>query len=203
MDPYATLQVIESADLEVIRAAYRALARRFHPDVGGDAMRMAEVNEAWSVLGDPLRRARFDREQRQARARKVAAEAVSRDAGETFRREPTPVMRRTPARERASAPTEPPTEPPARAPGWAPAPSVSSESRARGGGTILDFGRYVGWSISELGRHDPDYLLWLERMPAGRSLRAEIGRALGVHEAPVATATRPAARERPRRTWFR
>ncbi len=199
MDPYATLQVIESADPEVIRAAYRALARRFHPDVGGDATRMAEVNEAWGVLGDPLRRARYDREQRQARARKAAAEAAARDNAESFRREPTPVMRPTPAPERASAPPEPP----AQAPGWAPAPSVSSASMARGGGTILDFGRYVGWSISELGRHDPDYLQWLERTPAGRSLRAEIGRALGVHEAAVATATRPAVRERPRRTWFR
>jgi curved DNA-binding protein CbpA len=53
IDLYEVLQVDRGAEPEVIRAAYRALARRNHPDFGGDARRMATINEAWNVLGDP------------------------------------------------------------------------------------------------------------------------------------------------------
>jgi curved DNA-binding protein CbpA len=41
-------------------------------------------------------------------------------------------------------------------------------------GTVLDFGRYAGWSFGQLAIHDPDYLLWLERTPIGRPMHAEI-----------------------------
>lgn len=41
-------------------------------------------------------------------------------------------------------------------------------------GTILDFGRYKGWTLSQIARQDPDFLEWLERMPAGRQYRQEI-----------------------------
>jgi len=41
-------------------------------------------------------------------------------------------------------------------------------------GTVLDFGRYAGWSFGQLAVHDPDYLLWLERTPIGRPMGAEI-----------------------------
>jgi molecular chaperone DnaJ len=45
-----------------IRAAYRALARRHHPDARGGrpSPEMAGINEAWTVLSDPGRRARYD-----------------------------------------------------------------------------------------------------------------------------------------------
>jgi hypothetical protein len=60
---YEYLQVSPQADSGVIHAAYRALARRYHPDVNGgsDAARlMREINAAYHVLGDPQRRARYD-----------------------------------------------------------------------------------------------------------------------------------------------
>ena len=41
-------------------------------------------------------------------------------------------------------------------------------------GTVLDFGRYAGWSFGQLAVHDPDYLLWLERTPIGRPMGTEI-----------------------------
>ncbi len=41
-------------------------------------------------------------------------------------------------------------------------------------GTVLDFGRYKGWSLGQIATHDPDFLEWLERSPAGRQYRAEI-----------------------------
>lgn len=60
MDFYEILQVDRRADPEVIQAAYRALARRHHPDMGGDPVRMVAINEAWDVLGDPTRRRGYD-----------------------------------------------------------------------------------------------------------------------------------------------
>jgi hypothetical protein len=56
------LGVDRSADGPDLRRAYLDLARRHHPDVaGGDPSRMRAVNEAWATLGDPVRRARYDR----------------------------------------------------------------------------------------------------------------------------------------------
>jgi curved DNA-binding protein CbpA len=61
IDHYRTLQVDPGADVEVIQAAYRVLARRFHPDLAGDDAVMKRLNAAWEVLGDKTRRADYDR----------------------------------------------------------------------------------------------------------------------------------------------
>jgi curved DNA-binding protein CbpA len=60
-DHYRVLQVDPSADLEVIQAAYRVLARRFHPDHAGNDAAMKRLNAAWEVLQDPNRRSEYDR----------------------------------------------------------------------------------------------------------------------------------------------
>ena len=60
---YQVLQVDPSAEPEVIKAAYRRLADKYHPDrnKGADASaRMLEINEAYNVLGDDARRAAYD-----------------------------------------------------------------------------------------------------------------------------------------------
>lgn len=59
---YEVLGVSRSASAEQVRAAYRAAARDHHPDAGGDPSRMRAVNAAWQVLGDPGRRAAYDRQ---------------------------------------------------------------------------------------------------------------------------------------------
>jgi curved DNA-binding protein CbpA len=63
-DPYAVLGVAQDADETVVRAAWRALIRKYHPDTGGNASdapeRLAAVNEAYSMIGDPVRRAAYD-----------------------------------------------------------------------------------------------------------------------------------------------
>jgi curved DNA-binding protein CbpA len=59
-DFYEILQVHRRAEPEVIRAAYRILAHKYHPDHGGDAARMVDLNDAFDVLGDPVRRAAYD-----------------------------------------------------------------------------------------------------------------------------------------------
>ncbi len=45
-------------------------------------------------------------------------------------------------------------------------------------GTVLKFGRYMGWSIGEIARTDLEYLEWLDRMSIGRAYRDEIDRVL-------------------------
>ena len=62
-DPYKILGVSHDADRHTIQVAYRRLARRHHPDFGGDQELMAVVNEAWAVLGDTSRREAFDGKQ--------------------------------------------------------------------------------------------------------------------------------------------
>ena len=72
-DFYRKLQVDPGAEPEVIRAAYHALARKYHPDARGDARRVVEINEAWSVLGNPSRRAAYDLDRARPSAGPVAA----------------------------------------------------------------------------------------------------------------------------------
>ncbi len=64
-DAYKTLQVDSEADPEVIQAAYRRLAQKWHPDLaaGQEAEdRMVAINRAWEILGDAARRAAYDTE---------------------------------------------------------------------------------------------------------------------------------------------
>ena len=62
IDPYVVLGVPRTASRSEIARAYRALARLYHPDAGAPASeRMIRINEAWHVLSDPNRRAKWDR----------------------------------------------------------------------------------------------------------------------------------------------
>lgn len=64
-DFYEILGVPRSADAAAIKSAYRKLAMQYHPDQNpGDASaeeKFKEINEAYAVLSDPEKRARFDR----------------------------------------------------------------------------------------------------------------------------------------------
>lgn len=61
IDPYAVLGVPRTATREEVARAYRALAKRHHPDAGAPpSTAMARINEAWSILGSPTRRAAWD-----------------------------------------------------------------------------------------------------------------------------------------------
>jgi curved DNA-binding protein CbpA len=63
LDPYAALGVPRGASREEAARAHRRLAKEFHPDLNPgpqSAERMRRVNEAWWILSDPTRRARYD-----------------------------------------------------------------------------------------------------------------------------------------------
>lgn len=58
MDPYERLGVAPDADLDTLRSARRSLAKRLHPDHGGDAAAMRELNVAFDQAVRALRAAR-------------------------------------------------------------------------------------------------------------------------------------------------
>ena len=63
-DYYEVLGVPKSADAEDIKKAYRTLAKKYHPDMNpGDKeaeQKFKEVNEAYAVLSDSEKKARYD-----------------------------------------------------------------------------------------------------------------------------------------------
>ncbi|QJQ31481.1 J domain-containing protein [Sphingomonas lacunae] len=65
VDPYTLLGVPRSASEADIKKAYRKLAKELHPDANKDnpkaAARFSEVTQAYDILGDAEKRARFDR----------------------------------------------------------------------------------------------------------------------------------------------
>lgn len=75
MDLYSELGVTPQAEPEVIRAAYRALAFRYHPDRQAGALaagKMARINHAYSVLSQAESRRAYDNSLRAPLPRFVA-----------------------------------------------------------------------------------------------------------------------------------
>jgi curved DNA-binding protein CbpA len=139
-DPYRVLQVRPDADQAVLKAAFRALALKFHPDRDPSplaARQMIELNEAYALVRSGDARAVFDR--------------ANRRAAYGFEPQPGPM----------------------RTNGIPPPP------RAQSAGTRLHAGRYNGWTLRDLARHDPDYLRWLSRHASGLRYRTEIYQILG------------------------
>ena len=185
-DPYKILQVDPEAEDEVIQAAYRRLARKYHPDVAPGpeaAARMAAINAAWDRLGDPAARSAFDRERaiRIAHAAEVARQAAGRTASTH------PSAGQSAGASRSAAP--PPPDEVSR--DWTSGRSsqgggYDASMRAAEGlgaagpapgnpaGSVLNFGRYAGWSLGEIARSDIEYIEWLDRTPIGRPYRDEV-----------------------------
>ena len=99
-DPYRILQVAPNADLEAIHAAYRRLARRYHPDLNPQpeaAERMRAINAAYGLLSDPARRAVYDAQRFLHRSPRVTSAPQPRPRRQpvvTVATPPTPLQRR-------------------------------------------------------------------------------------------------------------
>ncbi len=194
IDPYKTLQVDPEADPDVVQAAYRRLAQKFHPDLAAgpeSAARMVAINMAWEVVRDPARRAAYDR----ARA------AVAQRRGGLGPVGPSKTSPGTPGASSGRAGSTTAAGEAARS-GPPPAESVSRDwtagrSSVGGGydpqtmrapqgegsagpppgnpsGSVLSFGRYRGWTLGEIARSDLEYIEWLDRAPIARAYGDEI-----------------------------
>src|SRR4026209_2826036 len=141
VDPYQVLQVLPSAEQEVLHAAFRALAMKYHPDRDSSARasrrlnarepqyprdrrssaragrRMIELNQAYAMVREPDLRTQYDRSRKTARTPFDAA-AVPPMAG--GRSAPPPVVQRN--------------------------GRVDPNANA----TKLDSGRYAGWTLKDL-----------------------------------------------------
>ena len=163
-DAYSILQVVPVAHPDVIRAAYYALARIYHPDgdqAGGDLM--SDLNWAYDKVRDRVRREIYDR------ARAASQESITHAA--------VPVGPGPTDGWRHVAPPPPTNEPSDIAGPFARARRADpSDSRK------IDFGRYAGWSIRDLFQQDPAYLRWLSRHSSGVRFRSEILRYLPSEE---------------------
>ncbi|MFL5673455.1 MAG: DnaJ domain-containing protein [Chloroflexota bacterium] len=182
LDPYKVLQVDREAEDEVIQAAYRRLARKYHPDLAETpetAGRMSAINAAWEMIGDPTSRATYDR----SRAGASTTEAAGRS---TAHAPASP-----PAKPAGSSPAQPAPPPEVVSRDWTSGRSASGSGfdesmrspeghgaagppPGRPSGTVLNFGRYAGWSLGEVARHDVEYIEWLDRAPIGRNYRTEL-----------------------------
>jgi curved DNA-binding protein CbpA len=209
-DHYKVLQVDPEAEDEVIQAAYRRLAQKYHPDVAPSdeaAARMIAINAAWSVLREETSRAAYDAE-RKATSGRAAAQAVRR-ATEAQRASRPP---------RYAAAQHPPPRraPDETSPDWTAGRSFSGSTYEPGSmrqpdgagaagpppgnpsGSVMTFGRYATWSLGEIARKDLEYIEWLERMPIGRAYREELDAILR-----AAGRRRTAVGNPPRRGLFR
>ena len=105
-DYYALLRVSRSADAAAIQAAYRALMRRYHPDVNASvnaATKAKAINEAYACLRDASKRVAYDRQRT----------PISRNQWSTYpsspSRRPRPVWHGPTPRAEPSAPWFQPT----------------------------------------------------------------------------------------------
>lgn len=177
VDPYQVLGVDHAAEPETVAAAYRALARRHHPDVSPhhDAeRRMADINAAWAVLRDRERRVAYDREHR-------IVDGIGEASGDNplsalSTTTPSGATRGATAAG-AAAPSSGGLAARDRSVGWRRGPNgegAAGPPPGRPQGSVLPFGRHIGWSLGEVARVDAGYLQWLAARPEGAPFRAEI-----------------------------
>ncbi|TDR30246.1 J domain-containing protein [Hydromonas duriensis] len=83
---YETLGVSQTAPQEVIKAAYKVLAQKYHPDRNANGpnttKKMQLINEAYRILSNPAERAKYDDEllnQRQQKQRDEKAKAAGNE----------------------------------------------------------------------------------------------------------------------------
>jgi curved DNA-binding protein CbpA len=164
---YEVLMLHPTATIEVINAVYRALAKQHHPDHAGPdgAQQMARINEAYAVLSDKQKRARYDEIIGVSKEGEVVGHARPSMPGATNMKyeggtwSVRPKTEPTPTSAIFGEAGPPPRYPPAK-------------------GSVLSFGRYRGWSITQVAAYDRDYLEWLSRTMAGRTYTAELKQVL-------------------------
>ncbi|WP_320675590.1 J domain-containing protein [Prochlorococcus sp. MIT 1300] len=65
LDPYKVLKVSSDATTAEIKAAYRSLVKRHHPDAGGEETEMLKINAAWAILSNQTKKYEYDQTKQQ------------------------------------------------------------------------------------------------------------------------------------------
>lgn len=69
INPYEVLNLQPTASKDEIRKAYRTLARKYHPDANPNNKaaeeKFKQINDAYTILSDEVKKADYDRSQRQ------------------------------------------------------------------------------------------------------------------------------------------
>jgi len=156
-DPYEVLGVRRGSSDKAIAAAYRRLARQHHPDIAGETATIRMASI--NAAFDAIRSASRRAALDDVTPTQAAAtgRATTADAGPP---------RWTPERDGTGGAGKPPGRP---------------------SGSVLGFGRHIGWSMGEIARVDPGYLEWLSHRREGRPYLDEIDtilRRVGFREGP-------------------
>lgn len=162
-DYYKILEVDPEADPDVIEAAYRVLAKRLRSKQDleeADQIRLAELDLAYAVLSNPAQRRAFDA--------RLLSETVAVGPGYVhgngnghlngngYAHDEAARLAAGPLSERLAA-------------------GLHGESL---GELTINFGRYAGWTLSEIADSAPEYLQWLSRHSSGIRYRRAILRLL-------------------------
>lgn len=115
-DYYKILQVSPDAAPEVIQMAYKALAKKYHPDLNPDNAeqaqeQMKELNEAFEILSDPEKRARYDAAQKSTKSTASAASQPQTDTSTQQPHETQPPQQPSPEKENTPSSTKSATSP--------------------------------------------------------------------------------------------
>ena len=84
MDYYSILGVPRNASEKELKQAYKKMSMQHHPDRGGDEAKFKEVNEAYSTLKDPQKRAAYDNPQPQYRSQQGSPFSGQSPFGNSF-----------------------------------------------------------------------------------------------------------------------
>ncbi len=138
---------------------------------------MAEINAACTILRDPDKRVAWDQAHLRVPGTVVRSPAAPGQGSDS------------------SVPGGPPDGPVA----WRRGPFGEGGAGPPPGprrGSVLPFGRHIGWSLGEIARVDPGYLAWLRDRREGTPWRAEITALLDGMRRPGDPAAAPARRRR-------
>ena len=58
---YNILGLNSNAKKSEIKSAYRNLAKKYHPDTGGNKDKFLAIQSAWEILNDPLKKKEYDK----------------------------------------------------------------------------------------------------------------------------------------------
>ena len=143
---YQVLQVDVHADADIIATVHRRLAQRYHPDLDPSPEASVRMLEINQAY-DVLR----NPEQRANYDAELARRRDRRNV-DRFVKRPTDF---TPSDVKTGF-------------------GEAGQPRGPAIGSVLDFGRYKGWTLGQIAAYDPDFLEWFERSPSGRQYRTEI-----------------------------